>query len=645
MTVRPFRVAGVLAAGAVALTVVSTAPAFAQRIAGEDDPVAIAGSVPAWATGAARVADAPGQQRRTVQVALSLRDERGAEALATAISTPGSPQFGRHLSSTEFNARFAPTVQTVDTVRQWLAGKGLAVGAVAGNRHFVDVTGSVEQLQAAFGVRIGIFAHPGGKRLAAPEGEVKVPKRLRGAVTAVVGLDDSGKLTRPSSDLSRVVTAAAAAEDGKYCARYWAEFNNAAVPQKYPAGSQSNLLCGYTTPQLRAIYGQTAANTGAGQHVAITGSYNLASLEADTNKWAAESGATPLAPGQYTVVPPPDGYKDNPNCGSGPEAWNGEQAMDLQSVHALAPAAKVTWYAGSDCTDNYNALNRAIAENKASVISNSWNAPGENVISPAVRSQVDAMLVQAAIQGQAVLFSSGDTGDNTATVGKGTPLFPASHPWVTGVGGTTVALNADKSVKFTAGWETAGNTLTAGAWKPQSDADGPFAGGAGGGRSTLYAQPAYQRGVVPDAAAAGKRTVPDIAALSDAFTGFSIGYTSSRGWAFGASGGTSLGSPIMAALVANAQQARGVTRMGFLNGALYKLRANTAAILDVKPAAAGMWTPGMSAPGGVTVPSGPGDYLIDVDAKPQSLQSGPGWDPVTGVGTPVAGFVSALASR
>jgi subtilase family serine protease len=660
MTRTPLATATVSLGLATLLAATLATPATAQRVATHTDPAGsvaemarVGGTAPSWATPRARVGDAPTGQHRTVMITLALRDQRGAEDLARRVSTPGTAEHGKHLTSAQFRARFAPTRQTVDAVTDWLRTRGLRVGAVSGD-HVLSATGTNAQLAKAFGVRIGLFTHH-GKRLAAPDGDVRLPRHLGGAVTAVVGLDDTSQLTRPTANLTRVegtlparpATRAAAgsrrgaaAAQEQYCTRYWGESNNATVPQKYPAGMQSNVPCGYTVAQLRAIYGQSAANSGAGVRVAITGSYDLSSLVTDTTRWAREVGGTPLAAGQYAVVPPPGGYRDNPLCEASREAWHGEQAMDVQAVHAIAPRASITWYAGGDCTDNYAALGRAIADNTATVITSSWNAAGENV-TPAVRSMMDALLVQAAIQGQSVLFSSGDLGDNSAT-GRG-PQFPAGHPWVTAVGGTTVAINPDGTPKFTTGWEATGNTLTNGRWVRQNDADGPFAGGAGGGRSSVYAQPDYQRGVVPDTYARGKRTVPDVAALADAYTGMLTGLTRADGWAIGPGGGTSLASPIMAGLVANAQQHKGSsTRLGFLNAALYRMRANTAAMSDVRPVAAGIWTPGMVGYGGVTVPTTPGDYLVDLDARPQSLQSGPGWDPVTGVGTPAAGFVTAF---
>ncbi|HEU5483991.1 MAG TPA: S53 family peptidase, partial [Microlunatus sp.] len=357
------------------------------------------------------------------------------------------------------------------------------------------------------------------------------------------------------------------------------------------------------------------------------------------NRAATDLGSPALGAGQYSAVLAPV-FDREAECG--PEFWHGEQALDVQAIHTIAPAARIVYYGASSCFTLFDTLNTAVADNRASVISNSWSVPGESLEPPATRAQLDGIALQAAIQGQTLLFITGDTGDNRGAAGRVEPSWPASHPWVTAVGGTTVGLDQTNRIRFTAGWENTGNTQQGTAWVPQADADGPFAAGAGGGISTLYAQPEYQRAVVPDALAQGRRTVPDIAALADSYTGMRIGYTTSAaGFVEFASGGTSLAGPLLAGLVADAQQAQGVARMGFLNAALYALSGRPA-ITDTTPVRAGIWTPAMHTFGGVTVPSQPGSYLIDIDARPQSLQSAAGWDAVTGVGTPTSAFLTAI---
>ncbi|GAB3161764.1 S53 family peptidase [Amycolatopsis stemonae] len=613
------------------------------------DRSAVEGNQPSWATPSAKVGHADLHQQRHVKVALALRDPQGAEALAKAVSKPGSPQHGKFLSSKEFLDRFGPTQQTVDQVTSWLRGQGLKVDGVASNRHFVEVTGDVAQLQTTFATSLATFRHQtkDGRSytLTAPESAVSVPRQVRGAVSAVLGLDDASQTITTGQVAPRAANGARpgvtpAAGDPSSCARYWGEVNNGAVPQKYASGNQSNYLCGYTAPQIRAIYGLNSANTGAGQTVGIVGAYHLDSIVADTNKAASQFGAPALTAGQYSAVLP-GSYDNQDKCN--PDSWAGEQALDVQSIHEVAPAAKIVYYGAKSCYDLYNALNKAVADNKVSLINNSWLYPGETAVSQAERDQMGSIAVQAAIQGQALTFSSGDSGDNSGpgAAGKAEASFPASHPWVTAVGGTSVALDASSKIKFTAGWENSGNTQSGSSWVAQNDADGRFAGGAGGGVSKLYDQPDYQKNVVPAGVANGHRAVPDIAALADSYTGIAIGYTTPQGYIAYSSGGTSLASPILVGLVANAQQAQGLTRMGFLNDAIYAL-AGKPQITDVKPTQAGVWSPFMAGFGHVSVPTQNGSYLLDLDSKPQSLVSGSGWDAVTGIGTPTSGFVTAL---
>ncbi|MGW4528382.1 S53 family peptidase [Amycolatopsis sp. NPDC004378] len=651
MAVRPSRAAGLIAGCAVLAGIAAAPAAFAQGSTTSPgaDRVTVDGNTPNWATPSARTGHADLHQQRHVQIALTLRDPQGAEALAKAVSSPDSPQRGKFLSSKQFLDRFGPTQQTVDQVTSWLSDQGLKVDGVASNRHFVDVSGDVAQLQTAFGTSLATYRHTtqNGRSftLTAPETAVSVPREVRGAVSAVLGLDDSSKtittaqVTPRKADGSRPGVTPAAGDPAS-CARYWGETNNSSVPQKYAAGSQSNYLCGYNSPQIRSIYGLNSTNTGAGQTVGIVGAYNLSSIVADTNRAAGQFGAPALAPGQYSSVLP-GSYDNQDKCG--PDSWAGEQALDVQSIHEVAPAAKIVYYGGKSCYDLYNTLNKAVSDNQVSLINNSWLYPGESEVSQAERDQLGSIAVQAAVQGQALTFASGDSGDNSgpAAAGKAEASFPASHPWVTAVGGTSVALDSSSKIKFTSGWENSGNTQSGSSWVPQSDADGRFSGGAGGGVSKLYDQPDYQKNVVPAGVAGGHRAVPDISALADSYTGIGIGYTTPQGYMAYSSGGTSLASPILVGLVANAQQAQGGNRMGFLNDAIYAL-AGKPQITDVTPTKAGVWSPFMAGFGHVSVPSQNGSYLLDLDSKPQSLVSGTGWDAVTGVGTPAAGFVTAL---
>ncbi|QXV57526.1 protease pro-enzyme activation domain-containing protein [Amycolatopsis sp. TNS106] len=640
MSVRPSRAAGAIA-GCAALAAISAAtPAIA--VTGQDgERVAVASSTPAWATPAAKIGGTDGGAQRRIQVALALRDRAGAEQLAKAISTPGSPHYRKVLTAGQFTHRFAATNDTVDKVRGWLQKQGVRITEVSANRHLIEAVADNSTLEKAFGAKLSTYQHRGkhGKveNLVAPESAITLPASLRDAVTAVVGLDDSEKTITPQRVDRRASAAQAQAAAGTGCATYWGQTVNTGVPRKY--SDQSNEICGYNTAQTRGLYGLTATQTGAGTNIGIVAAYNGDRTFADANRAAAKFGSPPLAPGQYTVKLPDGGFNPDPACE--PDGWASEQALDVQAAHTIAPAAKITYYAGRDCRGLYTALNKAVADNAVGIITNSWGYNGdETTASPAARQLMDSIGVQAAIQGQSILFSSGDAGDlSGVTGGKQSATFPSSHPWVTAVGGTSAAIDGAGKKLWDTGWTSTGLVQSGDRYVPTQDRDGPFAGGAGGGVSQVFERPEYQAGKVSST----RRAVPDIAALADAYTGFAVGHTvPSHGYVEYASGGTSLASPLLAGMIAASAQAAGTDRLGFVNPAIYDL-AGTPAISDVKHRDGGVWTDRLGSYGGVSVPPGQGSYLVDFDQKPQSLQSGPGWDPLTGVGTPAAGFAAALS--
>lgn len=607
-------------------------------------------TAPSWARPQAKVADADPDQKRTVRIALGLRDPRGAQKYAEAVSTPGDPRRGDFLTSREFTQRFGPSHDTVRTTTRWLESAGTRVTGVSANRTLITVEGTTAGLERAFDVGLAHYRKPGGTRVTlAPDTDLKIPNVLRGAVNGVLGLGDT-PLARPlntgltsqhdPSSSSSSSSSGSRAADGEGCARWWGEQNNTNLPQKYPQGRQSNATCGYDTKQVRGMHGLNVANTGRGQTVGIVGAYNLETIESDTNRAAAEYGSPPLTPGQYSASIPPK-FENEDICA--PASWAVEQAMDVQAVHTTAPQAKIRYYASRSCnlTHMFAALNRAVEANSVDVISNSWGYADESEQPAVAHKQFGQIVVQAAAQGQTVLQSSGDSGDGSGHTGKRQVSFPAASPWVTAAGGTSTALDALGRPEFSTGWADAGNTLTNGKWVRQNDKDGPFAGGAGGGRASYYAQPAYQKGVVPASIAKGKRTLPDIASLADPYTGFGIGMTQDGQFALGSSGGTSVAAPLLAGIIADAAQTNDGERVGFLNPALYAM-AGDKSITDIKSVKAGITTNHMTPLAGVTVPTDEGNYLVDLGGKPQSLAAATGWDPLTGIGTPTRGFTDRL---
>lgn len=608
-------------------------------------PTASASAAPD--VGASATADPP------ITVALTLtgaRTESDVQKYATAAATPGTSRYRQFLTFAQVHARFGAPAARAARVTSWARKAGLSVGGLDATGTRLTVTGSAASMEKAFAVTLHSSVRSGVRVRTA--GALKIPGALTADVSAIGGL--TPQVAKPmlalagagakisASCLSAVTPAkftssvspavceaspAASAQDGQYCSPYWAAYNTTTVPQKYPAGQQSNQLCGYTGTQLRALYGLSASDTGAGQTIVIVGAYNRTSTLADANKTFAANGIATLPASRYVVK----SYTSSTGAsGCGESTWGLEQALDVQTVHTIAPDATIVYAEAGDCTQLEETLAGVIADTALSptIVSNSWGVLAEPSDTTYL-SAMNSLLARAAILGIGTYVASGDYGDTT-TIGSTSPQvsFPASSPWATAVGGTTSALSSTNTVLWQTGWEDAGNTLSGGAWTRLSPA---FIGGAGGGRSTYFDKPTWQSAV-----SGTKRAVPDLAALGDPYTGFTIGTTDGGQYAAGPVGGTSLATPIVAGLAALAQAKAGSdSDIGLLSPLLYaNATAGKATTADVKHVAAGIWTTGLDAD------HQDGNYLVDVDAAPESLTTGSGYDTVTGLGTPGTTFLT-----
>ncbi|HWD80885.1 MAG TPA: protease pro-enzyme activation domain-containing protein, partial [Kribbella sp.] len=185
----------------------------------------LAGSVPSWATAAAKVGEASGSDNVGFRIYLGWRDAGGAEALATAVSTPGSASYGKYVSAAKFRSEFAPSASDVSAVQQWLRKAGFDIGVTPGNNRYVQAEGTVAQAAAAFGAKFGVYK-VAGQTLRAPESELSVPSTLPSSITAVVGLDESSALLEPYAQ-SPDATPSPAFVNAPPCSAFWNEKSTA----------------------------------------------------------------------------------------------------------------------------------------------------------------------------------------------------------------------------------------------------------------------------------------------------------------------------------------------------------------------------------------------------------------------------------
>jgi subtilase family serine protease len=314
----------------------------------------------------------------------------------------------------------------------------------------------------------------------------------------------------------------------------------------------------------------------------------------------------------------------------------------------MAPDANVVYYGAASCYDDdlMTSMARAVSENKASLVSNSWGEPSFVVVNGQQYPTIDNGLIaayedilkQGAAQGIGFYFSSGDSGDDAAVNG-GQPQadYPSADPYVTAVGGTALAAGATGSRQFETGWGTQKYSLTSTGWSSLG-----FLYGAGGGIADTTAYPALARPDYQTKAGftASGRSEPDIAADADPTTGMLVGETQtfpngSVRYGEYRIGGTSLSSPLLAGYIADASQLAG-SRVGFINPALYSLAGQGASsIRDVRSPRTQLaalrrdYNNGANGKDGTTISL----RSMNFDT---SLKTTPGYDNVTGLGVPGA---------
>lgn len=454
---------------------------------------------------AVRTGSLPGTQAVTVAVSLRLRNQSELDGLLREQAAGKA----RHLTPQQFRDRFGPTQDAVNRVTGYLRSRGLTVTGVSANRMAVDATGPADKIGGAFGTSLSRWHDSAQRRdFTAADSAPTIPSSLASIVSDVAGLDQH---YLPHTNFSQT--------SGPHLG-------------SGPAG-------GYTPSELRTAYGLTGMGVdGSGQKIALFeyGKFD----QADITAYDQQYGLAAPAP----VLKPVDGGNT-----TGDSAQQ-EVELDIEVAHAIAPKANVVVYTAPNTTAAEVDMWNAMVADDVQIASSSWGLC-EYDRSPASMSAVDAVAKQAAAQGMTFFAAAGDAGAydcardaNTQHAGDLSVDFPGTDPYVTSVGGTTLALAADGTRASETTWNQGGG----------------WAGG--GGVSMVFDKPYWQSGT-------GKRTVPDVAAAAAGgeYSDYSQGKWQSTG-------GTSAAAPLWAAYLALIDQRAGVfgqLTTGSLNPRLYQL--------------------------------------------------------------------------
>lgn len=478
----------------------------------------------------------PSRPDAEVGVTLYLREDPSGPSLEERVALGrGSGHPGRHLTYSQLARAHGPAAGDLAAVRRFAGDSGLRVGPVNAAACSVELSGRIGDLNRAFGVELCDHVHPHALRHGrAPvhrshQGPVRLPAILAEAVRAVTGLSD-----RP---LARTHLVAAAPR-----------------PEAADTGTSPSVMA--------AAYGVPPGSAAPGQTVGIL-SLGGGYTHGDLDTFCAHPSVAVPSPAIIDVSV--HGGRNAPTNGGDPDTADGEVALDLQTVAAVAPGAGIRVYFAPNTERGFvDSLARAVRDG-CSVISISWGAP-EALWPVSAMLAVDRTCQAALAMGVSVFCSSGDAGSGDGLHDQRSHAdFPASSPHTVACGGTAMPLLDTTR-------ETAWNDLASG-------------GGAGGGAvSDVWPLPPFQRGAHPPRSVNDgrrRRTTPDLAANASPASGYRV----LVGGEWQRMGGTSAVAPMLAGMAAliNAELARRHpgARLGDFNAALYSHFAPAGALHDI----------------------------------------------------------------
>jgi subtilase family serine protease len=506
---------------------------------------ALARSVPPGAFHAKLLHRLPDTNTLHLALSLPVRNQAALDETLRQLYDPSSPRYHQWLTSAEFTETFGPTPEDVQKVTRFAQRYGLTVNEIHANRMIVDVSGPIARIENAFQIKMAVYQHPSENRTYfGPDVEPTVDTNT--PILDVSGLDNFilPRSLHVRTELEQTTNFATGSG---------------------PGGT-------YRGTDLRHAYAPGVVLDGTGQSIGL---FQLGSVcyPDDLTAYTTASGIAPIDITNVLI----NGFSSTPSGDTG------EQSLDVEVSHSMAPGAKIYFYIASSAIDVWN---RIASDNLCKQISSSWS------VSPPP-STMNQVLQQMAAQGQSVFQASGDSGF------EATPF----------------------------GWmDNANLTLVGGAVLTTSGAGGAYASetgwsGSGGIISPNFSIPTWQQGIdmTANQGSTTQRNGPDVAAES---TSLWTVWHVNNAQTSGGIGGTSASSPMWAGFLALVNQqavANNRSTIGFINPLVYSILKGT---------------------GSATYASAFHDITSGSNGKPAVT----GYDLVTGVGSPVGqATINALA--
>ncbi|KAH8111226.1 family S53 protease [Phellopilus nigrolimitatus] len=514
---------------------------------------------------------APADQVLDLRMALHNTDMAGLEKALYDVSTPDSAHYGQHLTKEEVEEFVKPDSKSVSIVNDFLASHGVTAKSISPAGDWLAFSVPVSKAKEMFDADFFVFQHKETGKQYVRTLAYSIPTELQGHLDLV---HPTITFENPLAGLPLVSSPL-----------------SAVTAARNFTSRQSDSSCdsGITPRCLQTLYGIPATLASQSSNVlGVSGYNNQFANQQDLSTFLQEQRPDLPSDTTFTVETLDDGSNSQDPGTAGLEA-----NLDIQYTVGLASGVPTTFISvGENNQDGLagflDTTNYLLGQNNPPQVLTTSYGLVESNISPDLANRLCDAYMQLGARGTSILFASGDGGvsGNRPTDDCSTfvPTFPSGCPFITSVGATDGVQEAAASL-------------------------------SSGGFSNIFDTPSYQRSAV-------SAYLKDLGSTNDGLFN-----PSGRGFPdISAQGtnviivqnggdqpvqGTSCSSPIFASVIALLNDdliAAGKSPLGFLNPLLYSA-AGQAALNDI------------------TSGSNPG-------CNTEGFPAGPGWDPVTGLGTP-----------
>eukprot|EP01041_Mallomonas_annulata_P002187 gene2187-4256_t len=489
----------------------------------------------------------------TFFVALKLRNIEAMKAELLLFSDPSSVEYGKYHSTSSLSEKYGPTTEEIRCVMDHF--EGIEDSTVERNLlgDLLRVTAKVHHIERALNTDLGWHVHASSNE-----------RRVVRAVSAIeIPTEVAEKLSFVSLNTPIHTNRANAVDEKKLKRKIMRHRNRRLRSANATMSMVSNVLTGTTPSFLAQRYGFTLSSSIKKGSQSIAAFYYESYSSADLKQFISDVGLTYSTSWSRSVQKPRILDGGSEAVGNGVPTYMYSMS-DNNPYSANEGFLEYLWVVGSQAEP---ALVHTVpyADDEATIFDSSLSGAVDYA------QRVELEFVKMGLRGLTIVFPSGDYGvggipaDATARCDKTWPMWPASSPYVTSVGGTKMSTDGTKELVCSA-LASVGSSMTSGGGfsKVNARTNAPW-------QSTVVSAYLAKTGVTPPSANFNSlgRGYPDLSIISD-------NYPAIRTLFVFQESSTALSATVFAAMVSlmnDKRLAAGKPSMGFINPFLYTAQA------------------------------------------------------------------------